>query len=144
MKLVRSMGVVALLLTVGTTAVYAQSLKMKQREEVQDQELIKDAKDTNESCGIDIPIKFDWKNAPADLINANSPEGYCDSMLHSVRRVCEDPNGKSAVKEKVKSITCGFGPDRSMSLKDGALNYTINFNSSNDSDFAYEFLQNNL
>jgi hypothetical protein len=41
-------------------------------------------------------------------------------------------------------MSCGFGPARSIALKDGALDYKINFDSANDSDYVYEFLQNNL
>ena len=41
-------------------------------------------------------------------------------------------------------MTCGFGGERSISLKDGSLAYTINFNSANDADFVYAYLQNNL
>ncbi|HLJ64966.1 MAG TPA: hypothetical protein VKT70_12715 [Stellaceae bacterium] len=144
MKLLGSIGLVALLVAFGTTTVHAQSLKIKQREEAQDIELAKDALETKASCGIDIPIKFNWKDAPEEEIQANSPEGLCDEALHAVRRVCEDPTGKGAVKEKVKSISCGFGPERAMNFKDGALDYTIDFKSSNDADFAYEFLQNHL
>jgi hypothetical protein len=41
-------------------------------------------------------------------------------------------------------MTCGFGAERAISLKDGSLAYTINFKSSNDADFVYAYLTNNL
>ena len=71
-------------------------------------------------------------------------EGYCDAALSSIRRVCGDDLGKKAVGAKIKSMSCSFGPARSIALKDGALDYKINFDSANDSDYVYEFLQNNL
>lgn len=144
MKLVRSIGLIALMAAIGATAAYAQSLKMKQREASEAEDLVKDAKNLNESCGTEITVKFDWTGAKEDLITAKSPESYCDGMLAGVRRVCDDPTGKAAVKEKVKTISCGFGAERKMSLKNGAIDYTIDFKSSNDGDFSYEFLQNNL
>lgn len=144
MKLVRLIGLAALLTTVGAVGVYAESSDVEVREKKQEIELIDNAKQTTAECGVDIPIKFDWANVPADRILSSSAASYCDNMLYSVRRICGDAAGKAAVKEKVKSISCGFGPERSMSLKDGKLDYKIQFDSSNDADFAYEFLQNNL
>jgi hypothetical protein len=52
--------------------------------------------------------------------------------------------GRKAVVTKIKSMSCGFGPACSLALKDGAPDDKINFDSSNDSDYVYEFLQNNL
>ena len=62
-----------------------------------------------------------------------------------MRQVCEQSQvGKDTVKQKIKTFTCGFGPQRTIALKDGAVDYKINFNSSNDGDFVFEYLQNNL
>jgi hypothetical protein len=69
---------------------------------------------------------------------------YCDAALSSIRRVCGDDMGRKAVGTKIKTMSCGFGPARSTALKDGALDDKINFDTSNDSDYVYEFLQNNL
>jgi len=41
-------------------------------------------------------------------------------------------------------MTCGFGRERTISLKEGSLDYTINFDSVNDADFVYAYLVNNL
>ncbi|HLJ00518.1 MAG TPA: hypothetical protein VKT76_12435 [Bradyrhizobium sp.] len=144
MKFARYIGPIALVVAFGVSAAYAQSLKMKQRESSEAEDLVKDAKSLNEACGTEIAVKFDWTEAKEDLITANSPESYCDGMLSGVRRVCGSPDGKAAVKGKVKTISCGFGPERKMSLKDGTIDYKIDFKSANDADFSYEFLQNNL
>jgi len=61
-----------------------------------------------------------------------------------IRQVCGNAAGKAAVKEKIRRMTCGFGAERTISLKDGELIYKINFNSSNDFDFVYNYLQHNL
>jgi len=145
MKPLRLMGLIAFLAVVAGVGAHADEANVKERELTQEAALIEEAKIANETCGINIPIKFDWTNVPQDLIFKYSPKGFCPEMLYSVRRICEDADGKAAVKEKIKSISCGFGPERSMALsKDGTLDYKINFDSSNDADYAYEYLQNNL
>lgn len=145
MKLIWPMGLIAVLAIGASASAHAQELRVKQRELTEDADLIADAKATNDACGIDVPIKIDWTNAPKDLIMDHSPESFCNAILEGVQRICGDATGKAAVKEKIKAITCGFGPERTLSLlKDGMLDYKINFNSSNDADYAYEYLQNNL
>jgi len=110
----------------------------------QEAALAKDAERTNRQCGSDFPVKFDWTGISAGALKGFSAAGYCDAALEGIRRICEDALGKDPVKQKIKSMTCGFGGERSISLKDGSLAYTINFNSTNDADFVYAYLQNNL
>jgi len=144
MKLTRMAGLVVMLAAIGGTAAFAQSLKLKQREAQEDQNLVADAKNLNDTCGTEIAVKFDWTAAPEEAVMANSAEGYCDGMLAGIRHICGDDTGRAALKEKVKTITCGFAPDRAMTLKDGAADFKIDFKSANDGDYAYEFLQNHL
>jgi hypothetical protein len=122
----------------------AATTKEKQIQPEQEAELAKNVERTNKECGSGFTVKFDWTGIPAGALKEFSAAGYCDAALEGIRRVCEDALGKDAVKQKIKSMTCGFGGERSISLKDGSLGYTINFNSSNDADFAYAYLQNNL
>lgn len=143
MTLVRSIGLAAILMAATAVGAYAQS-DVEVREKQQELALIDNAKDTNKQCESEIAIAFDWTNVPADRISKFSPVAFCDSMLYSVRRICGDKDGKAAVKEQIKSINCGFGAERTMSLKDGKLDYKIQFDSYNDADFAYEYLMNHL
>lgn len=55
---------------------------------------------------------------------------------------CNEVAGTDAVKAKIKRITCGF--ERTIALKNGALDDKINFSSVNDYDFVIEYLRNNL
>ena len=73
-----------------------------------------------------------------------SAYGYCKVALEAVWRVCGSEAGKEAVKQKIKSLTCSFGPQRTVVLRDGTIDYEVNFNSSNDVDYVFEYLQNNL
>ncbi len=77
-------------------------------------------------------------------LSAYSASAWCEAALEGIRRVCSDAPGKEAVKEQIKSLTCGFGPERSISLKDGVVDYKISFKSSNDADFVFEALENAL
>ena len=43
-----------------------------------------------------------------------------------MRRVCDSQAGKEAVKQKVKSLTCSFGAQRTVVLKDGTIVYEVN------------------
>jgi hypothetical protein len=144
MKLMRSVGLVAVLAAVALVSADAQSLKLRQRMEAQDKDLAPDIESTNKACDTSISGKFDWTGVNEEKLMSNSAESYCDAALSSIRRICEDPTGKKAVKEKIKSVTCGFGADRAMTLKDGAIEYKINFESANDQDYTYEYLQNHL
>jgi hypothetical protein len=122
----------------------APSLAARERMAYQEGKLADYANFTNRQCGTAMTVTFDWAGASEKDLPRYSASGYCDGALQGLRRVCEKSLGKEAVKEKIKRITCGFGPSREISLKDGALSYKINFNSSNDADFVYEYLGNAL
>ena len=132
---------IALLAATGTQA---QSLKEKQIQARQEAELAKDVEYTNKTCGSELAVRFDWSAVPAGALEKFSAEGYCDAALEGIRRVCTDALGKTAVKQRIKNMTCGFGRERAISLKDGSLDYIINFDSVNDADFVYAYLTSNL
>jgi hypothetical protein len=135
---------IAALAVIGIAAASAQSLKIRQRMASEAADLVKDVDYTNSVCGTALAVKFDWANAPAENLLKYSPEGYCNAALEGIQRVCGDALGKDAVRQKIKSVTCGFGASRTILLKDGAIDYKINFDSVNDADFVFEYLQNNL
>jgi hypothetical protein len=139
-----SLTIAAMLAIAGTTSARAETLKEKQIQARQETELAKDVEHSNKTCGSSFSVKFDWTNLPAGALEKFSAEGYCDAALEAVRRVCADAPGKDAVKQSIKTMTCGFGRERAISLKDGSLHYTINFDSVNDADFVYAYLLNNL
>lgn len=140
-------GVSAIAIVICSTVAYAQSLKDKEYFASQDKSLAEKVPYTNEKCGTSLAVKFDWSTPPAPEDRGTySAYGHCEPALEGLRRVCEmSQAGKDAVKQKIKSVTCGFGPKRSVVLKDGAIDYKINYKqSSNDADFVFEYLQNNL
>jgi hypothetical protein len=122
----------------------AAATREKQIQPEQEAALARNVEHTTKKCESGFTVKFDWTGIPVSALKEFSAAGYCEAALEGIRRVCEDALGKDAVKQKIKSMTCGFGGERSISLKDGSLAYTINFNSANDADFVYAYLQNNL
>jgi hypothetical protein len=144
MKAVDGIKVLAALIVLGTVAADAQSLKVRQRMASEAADLVKDAEYTNQVCETSLAVKFDWSGAPEQDLIGYSPEGYCNAALQGIQRVCGDAIGKDAVKKGIKSVTCGFAAKRAIEIKDGVVDYKINFNSANDTDFVYEYLQNKL
>jgi|GEM_PF-1363340 len=122
----------------------AEVVKERQIQPEQEAALAKNVERANKKCGSGFTGKFDWSGLPSGALKEFSASGYCGAALDGIERVCEDALGKDAVKQKIKSITCRFGGERSISLKDGSLGYTINFKSSNDADFVNAYLQGNL
>ena len=122
----------------------AEAIKARQIQPEQEAALTSNVERTNKKCGSGLTAKFDWTGLPSGALKEFSAAGYCGAALDGIERVCEDALGKDAVKQKIKSMTCRFGGERSISLKDGSLGYTIDFNSSNDADFVYAYLQSNL
>ena len=122
----------------------AEAIKEKRIQPEQEAALAKNVERTNKKCGSGFTAKFDWSGLPSGALKEFSAAGYCGAALDGIERVCDDALGKDAVKQKIKSMTCRFGGERAISLKDGSLGYTINFNSSNDADFVNAYLQSNL
>lgn len=136
-------AMIVLLTVVGAASVHAQSLKERQYFAEQEQELAREVSHANQKCETNIAAKIDWSALPADR-KGGVPYAYCRAVLDGIRRVCENAMGQDAVKQKIKSITCGFGPERTIAMKDGAIDYKIQFRSVNDADYVFEYLQNNL
>ncbi|HVQ68870.1 MAG TPA: hypothetical protein VMT08_15365 [Bradyrhizobium sp.] len=132
-------------LTIVSSVAVAQSLKDKEYFADQEKYLTGEAATTNERCGNSLTAKFDWSKPPTpEDRKTYSAYGYCGVALEAMRRVCDSQAGKEAVKQKIKGLTCRFGPQRTVALKDGTIDYEVNFNSSNDADYVFEYLQNNL
>ena len=139
-------GAVAIAIAMCATVAHSQSLKEKEYFAAQEKYLADKVTFTNKKCESNVAVKFDWSTPPTpEERKIYSAYGHCEAALEAMRRVCEQSKaGKDAVKQKIKSVTCGFGPQRSIALKSGAIDYKIKYKSSNDADFVFEYLQNNL
>jgi hypothetical protein len=144
MKAVYWIGTITALAMLSPAAASSEPMTLRERMASQEARLIRDADNTNKVCEASLEVKFDWEGVKEGDLLKYSAAGYCGAALDGIRQVCGDPAGKDAVKEKIKSVTCGFGASRDITFKDGAVSYKINFNSSNDKDFVYEALENAL
>jgi hypothetical protein len=144
MKAAYWIATIAMLAVLNPGAASSDAEKLRDRMASQAAQLAGSARDVNEACGTALEVKFDWTGVKEDDLFQYSAAGYCEAALDGIRQVCGDPSGKDAVREKIKSVTCGFGASRDITLKDGAVSYKINFNSANDAEFVYEALENAL
>jgi hypothetical protein len=144
MKAAYWIGTIAVLAVLSSGAASSDPKKLHNLMASQEEQLVRGARDVNKACGTALKVKFDWTGVKEDDLFHYSAAGYCEAALDGIRQVCRDPSGKDAVGEKIKSVTCGFGASRDITLKDGAVSYKINFNSANDADFVYEALENAL
>jgi hypothetical protein len=146
MKTLGRIGLFAAAAALIAAAAQAQSPspKLQQLMASEAAKLAKHAEDTSKECGSPITATFDWSGLQEDALGNQSAHLWCEAALEGIEHVCGDAPGKNAVKEKIQSVTCSFGPERGISLKDGAVDFKINFKSSNDAAFVFEALENAL
>jgi hypothetical protein len=136
-------GIVVATSAICSTLLHAQSLKDKEYFAKEDKNLSGYMANLNRTCGSDIIAKFDWSRTPSD--RTYSASSYCNAVLGALSHICgRSQLGKDTVKQKIKSLTCSFGPQRTITIKDGAIDYRINYSSSNDVEFAQKYLEDNL
>jgi hypothetical protein len=138
---------VATLTAAALIALAAQAQSTKTLEQIQQSEAATVnglANHTNRECGSNIAVSFNWSGVKEADLETYSPSGWCEAALDGIRNVCADNPGKEAVREKIKTLTCSFAPERSVSLKDGNVDYKISFRSTNDAIFVFETLENAL
>jgi hypothetical protein len=152
-------GAAALMVAIGSGVADAQSLN-EQLYRAQEEEMLAKAKYVGwalDQCGTQLAAKIDWTAVPPEFAGKelppqpptsrllkSSPAGYCFNVFSALDHVCQTEAGKTAVKQKVQNIVCGFGPERTIELKDGVLTFKMNVDTYNNEDFIGEYLLNNL
>lgn len=126
----------------------AQSLRVKRAQSEAETAYAETLSSTNEACGTEITASFDWDTFPADDFTRNvSIPGYCEHPLTVMRAFCTADDGglgKEAVSSQIASVTCARGEERMIEMTEGAIRYTVNFDSSNDYYFVQDWLLDNL
>ncbi len=98
------------------------------------------------ACGTKIPITLD-KSGVAEFLEKNtSLSSYCESIAYPVMTFCKDPDVKSTIVEKIKSIKCMRGEPKALTFKMEGTSYigTFGLGASNINRKAKEWLENNL
>src|SRR5262245_2433751 len=99
---------------------------------------------TNRQCGTTITTRLEWSGVMSQAVKERTLSNYCSHALDAVARVCTERAGQEAVARKVKHIVCGYAPARSVSLRDGVLEFMSDFKSPGDRGVVFEYLQNTL
>lgn len=146
MKRFQGMGLFVLGVMFVSGAAYAESLAEKKKHKEQVEYLNKELEYTNEKCGTKITASFDWSKSKLEDMNTYSAYGYCEAALDALESICEDSDGKEAVQKDVKSLVCRFGGkgSRAITLKKGVLDWTIEWEASNNGDYIKEYLMKTL
>jgi hypothetical protein len=123
-----------------------ESLGEKKMWREQEEYLAKEAEQVTTACEKAVPGSFVKPSFKGQMETNNSIYGFCAEAYSALRNVCADPDGKAAVKEKISKFECSFGGTgkRALSLKDGTLQMSIDWEAANYGDFINEWLLKNL
>lgn len=66
------------------------------------------------------------------------------SPINGLAAICGDVDGKEAVQKQVKKVTCRYGKKRQLTIKKGVLEFTIDWQASNNDVFVREMLNKSL
>lgn len=130
-------------------AAAAQSLRERQAMREAEEAFAETAASMNEQCETEISAEIVWDNFTSADFEANfSLSGYCGQPLDAIRALCEADDGglgKAAVQQTVKRVTCSRAEERTLTVQeDGTVDYTVNFDSSNDYSYARDALLDQL
>jgi hypothetical protein len=125
------------------------SLKIRRIKARQEDGVAKSVVEVNRFCDATIAVRFDWSAVPTELTSSPSelawrPERHCSGVLSAIRSLCSDDIARSAVKQKINTVVCGFGARRSVGLEAGVLNYKINLKANDDHQAVQDYLRKNL
>jgi len=143
----KSLGYFALAATAAialSTTAGAQSLKARQFQAQQEEYLARSVADAGKRCDAQIAAKIDWSTITQDEPGSNSPSGFCGEALDAIGSLCGQTLAKEAVQKGVKTLVCTMGGARAITLKDGTLTYTMNYDAANNEDYNKDFLKEHL
>jgi hypothetical protein len=145
-RVIAAAGFVFALNCVALPALAQESLGEKKKWREQEELLAKEAEQVTTVCEKEIPGSFVKPSFKDQLETNNSIYGFCAEAFSGLRTICADPDGKAVVKEKINKFECAFGGpgNRAMSLKDGTLQMTIDWEAANYADFINEWFLKNL
>ena len=104
------------------------------------------AQRTAAACGIPLQASIDWKTFRSADLEKYSASSYCDWPLFKLYWSCQKPEKKAAAAQKIKRVVCRFGGPgkRALSIRDGTMEYVVDWTSGNDDDFGEKWLKANL
>jgi len=120
-----------------------EPLSVRHAKKRDEERLANALKRTKQLCGADIGARIDWRGMTAEMIKGGDIV-HCEHALDVMERICQDRPGQDAVRAQIKSVVCGYDAKRSITLKDGTLEFKSDFTSGDDVGVILVYLQNNL
>jgi hypothetical protein len=145
-KIAAAVGFGAVVICSTWAAMAQESLGEKQKWREQEEYLAAAAAPVKAACGKDITASFDKPSFKDQMETKNSFYGFCGEAFTGLSNICATPDGKAAVAAKISKIECTFGgkDKRALSLKDGTLQMSIDWDAANYQDFLKAWLLKNL
>jgi hypothetical protein len=120
-------------------------LRIHWLKEKNQEKLVEHIQEFNKFCDSDIAVAFDWNGLPTESEPLPGlPEMYCGWALEGIQAVCRSAAGRDAVKKKIRSVSCGFGREPSISLRGNELGYKMNLKTLGDSTMITKYLEKTL
>ena len=99
----------------------------------------------NNACGTGVSATIDWTSVNDELLKELSISSYCEAPLTSLKELCSVSNvAKQTVREKVKQVSCRFGPTQEPKLEADRLIWSTTKDASNQDAYATKFFKKNL
>lgn len=136
---------ISLSLLIISSSAFSATLAEKELQQKFEENIQSRVVDLNKSCDTNIKVGFDWSTFTVDDLKTTGVDSYCSEGLKGVINTCASSKiAQETVKEKIQNITCSKATPRSIELKEGTLNFGIDFNAVNDAKAVQEHLMNNL
>ena len=126
------------------TAAPASELSEKKKQLEQEEDLAASVETMNKACETKITAGSDWKSFKMADLETYSGSTFCGIAISGLVEICNDVDGKEAVQKQVKNVTCKYGKKRQLTLKKGLLEFTIDWQASNNQVFVREMLNKSL
>lgn len=99
----------------------------------------------NTACGTSVSAAIDWSTVTEDMLKELSITSFCESPLTSLKQLCAVSKvAKQTVQQKVKQVSCRFGPALESKLEADRVIWTTNKDASNQEQYATGFFKKNL
>jgi hypothetical protein len=127
---------------------FAVSLEDKKKHAQEEESMSKADAKMNTDCGTKLASKIDWDSFKDAVMGGYTAYSRCSAIEETIGYMCRDKDVKESVSKTVKKYTCHFGgkdaTKRALTLKNGAIDYTLGLDSSNDGDFIKSYFMKNL
>jgi hypothetical protein len=117
---------VAAVISLSVASAPAQTDKMREPMARETVKLLKSTNRVNGICGSHFTAEFDWRGIKSiSEADFQGPADKCGDALVGIEYVCRDALGKEAVQNQIKGLTCSFGPEPTLTFRDGRLDYRM-------------------